>query len=207
MSQPKQTVNVPEKSNSGDRPHSELDLYSRAIDESTFPGANLGFGYYTDAEYYQQAQQYKYGMFADAAFGRALTERAVKDAKHGLAADGWSYTTEEQKYEFEGWRHLSDDDQADEDRRRYFERRGTKIWDQLPKHQRQQALVEYAGVLQDWEPPQWQMLKMRHDASRSRDARLLDNLFGRGKQAVSNAEQKAREKLEQLAGNGGPLHR
>ena len=209
---PDETVNVPEKSNNGERAHSELDLFSRALDGSTFRDANLGLGNYTDAEYYQQAQQYKYGMFANAAFGRPLTERAVQDAKHGLARDGWKFKRKKQNQPqpetvtHDGWEGLGDDEQDEADRRRYFERRGDEIWDELPESQRRQALIEYAGVLRDWEPPQWQMLKMRHDASRSRDARLLDNLFGRGKQKVANAGQQAREKLEQLKG-GSPVHR
>jgi len=44
---------------------------------------------------------------------------------------------------------------------------------------------------------------MRHESSRSRDARLLDNVFGRIKEIKGNASDRARKKLEQLRSSGG----
>jgi len=41
-----------------------------------------------------------------------------------------------------------------------------------------QMIEKYSGIDRNWVPPHWRMLQARHEASRSRGARLMDNLFG-----------------------------
>jgi len=96
------------------------------------------------------------------------------------------------------WEDLDTDERAAKDRRRYIETKMEELWNDLApgnpdrlsgdelEERREQAakrrlekIEEHTGITRDWIPPHWRMMQMRHDTSRSRGARLLDNLFGR----------------------------
>lgn len=70
----------------------------------------------------------------------------------------------------------------------------------LPVTSRLEALDRYADTDQNWTPPQWRMLQARHEGSRSRDARLMDNVFGRIKKLISNDSQQIRQQKRKLFG-------
>lgn len=173
--------------NSGDdQPSSQLDIYHEAItpqvQDELLSESNLGLGNYDDAEMWQQVESFRDGIFADEAFGRILTDRAIDETKRELALDGFRFEFGEDDLEDideDGWTDLDDEERDRRDRRRYIEERGEQIWGALPEELRYRTLVEVTGFEKQWIPPHWRMLMMRHEASRSRDARTLDNVFGR----------------------------
>lgn len=173
--------------NSGDdQPSSQLDIYHEAItpqvQDELLSESNLGLGNYDDAEMWQQVESFRDGIFADEAFGRILTDRAIDETKRELALEGFRFEFGEDDLEDideDGWTDLDDEERDRRDRRRYIEERGEQIWGALPEELRYRTLVEVTGFEKQWIPPHWRMLMMRHEASRSRDARTLDNVFGR----------------------------
>lgn len=184
--------------NSKDRPSSQLDIYDEAVqssaDDEFLQNVNLGLGNYDGPEYWQQMQSYEQGLYADEAFGRRLQERAIAEAKNKMAREGWSYYDEnrEKVIERDGWEKLDESEKQDQDRRRYLKSQGEKIWSKLNERERYDALVELTGFSEDWMPPQWRMLMARHEGSRSKGGRLIDNIFGRVQEVkeTSNLEKK-----------------
>ncbi len=185
------------------RASSQIDIYSDAIsstvDDELLENINLGLGNYSDAEYWQQVDSFKQGMFADTAFGRRLENRAIEETKTEMALEGWSYYDEheDEVVTEDGWEDLSDEEKAEKDRRRYLEQRKEEIWGQLNDRERFDALVEVTGFSEEWTPPQWRLMMMRHEASRSKDGRLIDNIFGRVKEVKGSTSDLARKRLEQ----------
>jgi hypothetical protein len=162
-------------------PPTEIDLYDEAsgstVDDPFLSRNNLGLGNYGKQAYWQQVESFADGLFGDTAFGRLLTKRAVAETKRKLAVEGW--TCEKASggvIEFDSW-----DEQSkweDHERRQAIRERGEEIWNRLDDEQKAAAVEEQAGA-GTWTPPQWRMLMMRHEGSRSIGARLMDNLFGR----------------------------
>jgi hypothetical protein len=189
------------------RPHKDLDLYQEAVNpnlsEEFLDANNLGLGNLTEAEVYQQIKSYRAGMFVDAALSDRLEERRLDETKRALAEEGWSYITEKgTQKEFSGWAAKDD---PSKDRRRYLEDRGEEIWEALPEEQQIEAVIEHTGA-PNWMPPHWRMLLMRNEASKSKDARTQDNLFGRVKRMITDGDsgdgKSAGERLKDLAGGG-----
>lgn len=190
--------------NGSQRPNSELDIYSKAIDEASGDAdvvdANFGLGYYERSEYWQQVEAFRDGLFAIETFRERLADRAVEEAKRELAERGYDWdvdpdrnmyrnltesgidlsgTGRGQTLHLPGWSDLDDDQRDARDRRRYLDERGEQLWSQLDEEAQKDAVREFVGAAESWTPPHVRMLQMRHEASRSIDARLLDNLFGR----------------------------
>lgn len=157
-------------------PSNQLDLWSKAIDpteaDEFLSESNLGLGNYGDKEYWQQVESFKKGLYADAAFSRVLIERAIDETKTALAEDEWQ--------------DVDGDNRQNYDRRRYLETRGEEIWESLSESEKALALEEKTGLTRKWTSPFHRMLMMRHESSRSKDARLMDNLFGRVKEVKTN---------------------
>lgn len=191
-------------------PGSELDLYEMVVDSTVdddFLAENrLGLGYYSDHEFWQQIQSYKNGMYGDAAFTRRLVERAVAETVTELGLNGYVYRDEDEDTLVktkDGWTELDEDEQDEEDRRRFVRERGAEIWRQLPDDVKMEALEETTGISEGWKPPHWRMLQMRHEASRSRGARLLDNFFQRVRRVEgSDALKEAEEEFSSFDGRG-----
>lgn len=192
-----------EDKNGHNSPGSELDLYEMVVDSTVddeFLSRNrLGLGFYSNREFWQQTESYKQGMYGDAAFARRLIERAIAETVTELGLNGYSYYDEDEgKVELpKGWNDLDENDQEDEDRRRFVRKRGKRIWRKLPDREKMEALEEMTGISEGWVPPHWRMLQMRHEASRSRGARLIDNFFQRVRRVEgSEALEEARDELE-----------
>ncbi|QLD84618.1 hypothetical protein HWV23_02735 [Natronomonas halophila] len=192
------------------RPHKDLDLYQEAVNpsltEEFLNNNNLGLGNLTEAEVYQQIESYRAGMFADAALSDRIDNRRLEETKRALAEEGWTYINDNgKKKDVSGWNGKGDSWKESEDRRRYLERRGEEIWDSLPEEQQFEAIVEFTGR-PDWMAPHYRMLLMRNEASKSKEARTQDNLFGRVKKLISNDDNGdgggARERLRGLTGGG-----
>jgi len=166
------------------QPSSELDLYDEAVhptvSDDFLKQNNLGLGNYTEREMWQQVESFADGLFGDAAFANLLGERAIKETKRKLATEGISFLKEDgSQLEFEPWDEKSKYDEGDYHRPREAVReRGEEIWSRLDDAMKREAIREKVGA-DGWTPPQWRMLMMRHEGSRSKGARTLDNLFGR----------------------------
>jgi hypothetical protein len=127
---------------------------------------NLGLGNYEDKAYWQQVDSYLKGIYGDAAFRQRLIERAVAETQWELG---------EQCYD-----ELPSDAKADiVSRRTWIENRGRAAFEALEVEEQLSRLEDCSGLTEAWTPPHWRMMEMRHEASRSRGARLIDNIFGR----------------------------
>ena len=186
------------------KPRDGLDVYGRAIDSSTVDDFldknNLGLGYYEDGERWQQVDSYRHGMYGEAAFGDKLIDRAVEDTKRELALQGTNFydTDANAPVSIEGWNDLDADERDEEDRRRFIEQKGEEIWRRLSDADRKEALEIATGITERWTPPHWRMIMVRHETSRSRGARLLDNLFGR--ESVQRIMDDTKDKGRSLLG-------
>jgi len=199
-------VQTSPKQRSGEqpRPESELDVYhevvSSTVEEGLLAETNLGLGNLDDGEYYQQVESFRFAQFADAAFRRTLLERAIKQTIQELAKQGWTWTESESDGEpvemsVSGYQDLKKGEQTERDKRQYMRDRGPEIWEDLPEAERIEAMQEFAGMSEQWKPPHWKMIQVRNEASRSRDARLMDNVFGRIREVKSDAEQTVKDRL------------
>lgn len=194
--------------NARDGPVNELDMYNRAVeppvDDEFLGSMNLGLGYYSRKEYWQQIESFRRGLYADAAFRRPLNHRAIKEAKRAMG--------------LEAWEKLDEDEREEKDRRRFIRAKGEEKWQNLmpsktaseystqqereeeAARRRRQAIEEYAESDIGFTPPHWRMIMARHEASRSRGARLLDNLFGRVREFMGDAKQAAQDQIEKVGG-------
>lgn len=203
------------------RPNDELDLLddvaNESVDDEFLSEQNLGVGNYTSKEMYQQIQSFQHGVFSESAFGSLLYERSIKETKTRLAKDGWRFIhpSDQSVRHMKGWEDLSPKKRQEvwEDRlqkndeqmtkRRWLERRGEELFQTLiearsPETRRfpaREAMDELAGWDGDWQSPHMRMIMARHETSRSRDARLMDNVFGRIKKQITETD----------ADNGGGL--
>lgn len=198
------------------RPEDELDLQKEVLDSSSIDPLleeeNLGTGNYHDSEMWQQVESYRNGLYATAAFQRILSERAKQESKTKLALRGWELSDPETNkvYEWDGWDDLTlekrreiwteklGQDVDDFDRRRWIRRYGEYVFSQLYElrepervfYPAVEAMQELSGWEGDWSPAHYRMLMTRHEVSRSRGARLLDNFFGRVKENIQDVTQK-----------------
>lgn len=219
MNQPQQRRKNGHNSQPNRRPQDQLDLYQDVVDSTAvdpfLDEQNLGLGNYTSNEMWQQVESYKNGLYAAAGFRRLLTDRAKSETETQLAIDGWEVAINGQKYRWPGWDDLSDDERReiwygegdkdalahsdDErfDRRRWIDRRGDRVLTELYELRDEEtatypaieALKTLSGWEEQWEPAHNRMMMMRHEASRSRSAQLLDNVFGRVKREVQEVKE------------------
>lgn len=210
MAQTQATRDYAVSDNTGQNgPSSELDIYERIVDpdvqDDFLDQINLGTGHYTNREMYQQIQSFYDGMFSEAAFSRLIVDRAIDETKRELALKGWTRTDEEGApvKTWDGWYSLDEEERDKKSRLAYIEERGDKIWSQLAEKEHLAALEVVSGISSGWTPPHWRIVKMRNEASKSRGARLMDNVFGRVKKLVGNDDKEAKSRLKQLRGSGG----
>ena len=166
---------------------------------------------------WQQVESYRNGLYASAAFRRLIDERATKETQIEIAVNGYEFTIPDttQQRRLEGWEELSPERRReiwedalahseDEpmDRRRWIERRGKQLFEELQKATREEArrfpaseaVKEIAGHSGTWDPAHNRMLMARHETSRSRGAQLLDNVFGRVKEHVTEGDAAPRRR-------------
>lgn len=173
-----------------DKPSRMLEIYMAALNGETgeplLDRINLGTGNYTTAEYWQQVDSFRAGMFAESALVRKIMERARHEAKEAMVDAIW-----EGRHGSGLLKHVDfvdPDDSECETREEYFDEYSDLIWEGLgtegfpPSEHRAYVVHQATGIPMDWEPPHWRMMKMRHEASQSKGARALDNLFSRVKE-------------------------
>lgn len=189
-------------------PGSMLEVYMHALASRTHDDfldqVNLGIGNYSESEYWQQIQAFRDGMFADSSMTRKLLERARYETKIALVEAIFDNPESEvlrgvdaphkkdgnDKYPKTRREEPPDGDSELVDRHEYFDEYADEMWDSLgyttqdgeryKREEHQANLINtVTGIGMNWVPPHWRMLKARHEASRSKDAHLIDNLFGR----------------------------
>jgi len=197
------------------RPQDSLDLQQEVIESTSIDPLldeeNLGTGNYKSSEMWQQVESYRNGLYATAAFRNTIEKRAKRETKNQLAISGWEVSDNEGKlYRWEGWdeldpkdrkkiwdKELSNHDSERFDRRRWIRRRGEQVLNELYEirevehalYPAVEAIAEISGHSGDWNPAHNRMLMTRHEVSRSRDAQLLDNVFGRVKENIQDVKQ------------------
>lgn len=160
------------------RPHSELDIYDQAISppvgDPMLEQTNLGLGNLTEAQMWLQVEAFEDVIYAQT-FGDYLIDLGKWTAKAELGREGWQYF-DEKVGEYKEHDGVDDADEAD---RKEIRDRGEHVWSLLDEEQRVKVLDEYGGVSGQFLSAFWRMLVMRNEVSRSKNAQLLDNAFGR----------------------------
>lgn len=170
-------------------PGSMLEIYMEALANRTaddfLDQFNFGVGNYDEAEYWQQIQEFRRGLYADSAMTRKVIERAILETKMEIV---------DAVFEDRGSRLLDQVnapapgeccDEACSTKQGYFDEHIEDVWNDLgtdeydPREHKAWLVHVATGLDMDWTPPHWRMLKAKHEASRSKDAHLIDNLFGR----------------------------
>jgi hypothetical protein len=178
-------------------PGSMLELYMHAMENGTtddfLDAVNLGIGNYTDAEYWQQMEAFKNGMFADSSMTQKVVERAKLETQRRIVdavVEGRDGARVLRQIDYEEPPDYGPGGPDVSDRREYFDKHIRNIWEglgyvtedgeQISKQAHQAWLIKtVTGLDENWVPPHWRMLMARHEGSRSKEARLIDNIFGR----------------------------
>lgn len=175
-------------------PGSMLEIYMHAVSNHTsddfLDTINMGVGNYTSGEYWQQINAFRNGLYANSAMTRTIIQQAIKQTQKRLVDAIWD--KERFGRDAQILRSIDypvpdiDENNITRHKQEYLEEHMEDIWENLgdlndySTHEHQAWLVHMCTNLDmDWTPPHWRMLKARHEASRSKDARLIDNLFGR----------------------------
>ena len=182
-------------------PSSELEIYDTVVDpgvdDSFLDRVNMGLGNYADGEYWQQVESFADFLYAESAFKDLLIERAIDETKTELALEKWRELDEAGELPDLGADHEYRSRQA------WIEAKKAEIWESLEDEERLDELKEIAGISRTWTPPHGRMLMMRHETSRSREARLLDNFFGRKteKEIKDTTDPETRKRLKKIRGS------
>lgn len=167
-------------------PGSMLEVYMHALASRTaddfLDQVNLGIGNYTEAEYWQQVETFRKGLYADS----AMTEKLLKKAKRQALREVVDAVYDDRSRAILNNIRDIPERGDDQSKQEYYDEHADDIWRNLGGHEDYSAaehkawlLQETTGLSKNWTPPHWRMLKMRHEASRSKNAHLIDNLFGR----------------------------
>jgi len=168
-----------------DDPRDPIQLYNRvigpAIPDKFLERFNPGLGNHKRREYYQNVEAFFHGTYADAAFSEPIQDLAVIETKRSLGVEGVTWEDDNGKVQTEpGWNQLTDEEQAEKlSRRAYVEERGEQLWDQFSPAYKDALIRERTSYDGRFIPPHYRMIMMRTEASKSIDARVLDNVFGR----------------------------
>lgn len=188
------SMDIPDASSGGNRPKNELEVYqegvSPSVDDEFLGRQNFGLGYYKEHELRQQNESFKEGMWAEAAFSRLVLQRAIHETKHTLAVEEWESLDPEQRDQHDRRRFIEDQMEAqwaalepDDATMDEAEQR------QVATRRRREKINDIAGIDRQWTPPHYRMVMARHEFSRSRGARLLDNLFGRVREILGSDDE------------------
>lgn len=171
------------------RPNSMLEVYMAALAGETgdpfLDQINMGTGNYTDSEYWLQVQEFRNGLYAEAAVSRKVLERARRETKEAVVR-AILETPDSKLLDDISYPPPDDDASFGE----YYGEHADEIWESLgteeitPSRHRAILVNEVTDLGMGWTPPHLRMVKMRHEASQSKDARALDNLFDRVKEFV-----------------------
>lgn len=194
----------------------QIDLYDRAteqtVDDDILGSSNLGLGNYSENWLWMQVDSYSKSVFTNSAVAQPISRRVIDYALTQKAIEEWDKRTDRQRQK--QWEELRTDEDREMDRRRWIQAKKADIWDvtddevgatqdrqELRREKRRELINEYGRGELAWQPPFMRMLKVRHEASRSLGARVLDNLFGRvSVQKMQDAARKGGGKLKDRFG-------
>lgn len=174
--------------------------------------ANLGLGNYNDGLFYQQIDSFKHHLFGEALFGEGKTvRRGVADVQYALADEAWQKMTQAERRkalaldeeEIRGARDRRS-------RRAWYEENGRELWGELIEQgleavegedlkeferikRRLKILEEAAEIDGEFVDPFGRMILARHEASRSRNAHLIDSITGRVKELFQKDSDKQKK--------------
>lgn len=196
MSQAQQRRSNGNGKSSGSGARSKLELQDSIVQGADgvpiLDHVNLGQGNYSTDDYWQQIRSYRRGLYLHTAFQSTLTKRAIRETKFRLGEEGYNAIYDNSDADVKSLdpadvTDISDLDPdeitAEDSRRRQILDRGEEIWerlgepDQVISEAQVAALMEKTGVGMDWLPISWEMVVGRHEASRSRDAELIRDVF------------------------------
>jgi hypothetical protein len=194
------------QSNGQTRPASnEVELYELLIqptvDDPFLSRNNLGLGNYSRREFWQQVDSFKKGLYAEAAFARRLFDRAVYQTKCALARKMFEAKAADEEPDADGIVRVDDltlNEYVGENAERCWaalDEQAEQLENTTPTQLKMQALEEHAGLTREWTSPFHRMIMARHEASRSRFARVLDNATGRIREIRGDNDAAVQEQL------------
>lgn len=193
-------------------PTSELDVKDKIVSPDVYDeiAGRMGTGNYDDEEYWRQTEAHKQSLFGEALFNRVLRDQVEYEAKYELGVRGWQFFDEERSKdmkEFDGWEDWNESEQERKARKvgrdETIRRRGEHIWILLPEEERVKVLEQYATASPAFLTPHTRMVEFRHEASKSRGARLMDNYFGRVRKLIGDkGVEKAKKSIFSRGGGG-----
>lgn len=212
----RQNGNGQQGNNHGARNELQLkdNIVSGATGTPILEHVNLGQGNYAESDYWQQIRSYRRGLYVYTAYNSMITGRAIRETKYRLGKEGYNAVYDETAADVEVMEpadpvpldELDVDEITPEDsRRRQIMKRGEAIWEKLGEpdevlsHAQAAAMMEKTGVGMDWMPISWKMVVGRHEASRSRDAELLRDVFTSVQDLRASGSNG--QELQQLMGN------
>jgi hypothetical protein len=151
-----------------------------------FEGTGFGLGNYDESLYWQQVRGFRKALVAHLAFADTLHKRAIAETKLKLAKEGFSYVNDRQETKkWKAWDELDDGEKAESKWAdcdgQTLQQRGEEIWSDMASpfesltEEQRAALKAKAGVDDRFVSVFESLQDMRHEGSRSKGARLLDN--------------------------------
>lgn len=154
-----------------------------------FDGSRFGLGNYDDKLYWQQVRGFRKAFITYQMFGPELRERAIVETQRKLATHGtFRLNHNGDAVNYDPYEDLDDADKADskwaDGDGQTLEEYGQQIWEDLgsPESdglstQQQKAMQKHAGVSDRFVSVFESLQDMRHEGSRSKGARLVDNVL------------------------------
>jgi len=156
-----------------------------------FDGSRFGLGNYDDKLYWQQVRGFRKAFITYQMFGPELRDRAVIETQRKLAKEGTNRLNYAgNKVKKDPYSQLPDEKKSDSkwaddgDDAVTLREYGREIWDELDNpeadglsDQQQKAMQEHAGVSDRFVSVFESLQDMRHEGSRSKGARLVDNVL------------------------------
>ena len=178
-------------------PQTELDMLGGVVnpdvDDELLDEVNLGTGNLSTNDYWVQNKLFEDGLFAEATLSETIVKRAFHQTKREVGAKGY-VRLDDGGAIIKRWAPV--DEREDHDRALEW---GEQIWMEITPAEQMDALDEVTGLAADWTPPHWRVLKARHELSKSKGARLLDNFFGRVQEVFGDGVSD--DRLQQLEGS------
>ncbi|WP_435125390.1 hypothetical protein [Halobaculum sp. D14] len=151
--------------------------------------AGFGLGNYDESLYWQQVRGFRKAFAVYQMFGATLRERAIIETQRRMAATGHkTLNHDDEVVNYDAFDDLGDDERADskwaDTDGKTFAEYGREIWEQLGNEEtaglsdaQERALQEHAGVSERFVSVFESLQDMRHEGSRSKGARLLDDVL------------------------------
>lgn len=185
MSTPPDTDGYDSKAESPHEQFAESTVKDREIAEN-----NFGAGVYKNAEVYEQTRRFKRTLNAHAGIGQSIERLALGEAYQTIGCDGWRVEADDETKEIPAYEEAKDTE-YEEQRRRAEQAAdgspeleyGREVFATLPDYLQTHAMTELSTLRTRFDPPEMRVSKFFHEASRSKGGRLMDNVFGRVKNA------------------------